>query len=119
LSQSEEVKTRLRTILAAVILAIGAVAHAGLAPGDAFPVVLKQVPPVDPRPNAKVRIHTEVVVEFVVEKDGTVQIAKVVSQSERPYRTAALEAVKKWTFKPGLKAGVPVRCLMKVPIVFE
>ena len=86
--------------------------------GDAVPIVVKQVPPDYPKELAKKRIKGEAVVEFVVEKDGTVQTGKIVSQTDELFGRAALACVKKWKFKPGTKAGAPVRVLMQVPIQF-
>ncbi|MEZ6319304.1 MAG: energy transducer TonB [Phycisphaerales bacterium] len=60
-----------------------------------------------------------VVVHAVVEADGSVSDASVRSSSGVGLLDrAALEAVRGWTFHPGVEAGVPVRAEVDVPIVF-
>ncbi|MFW5841373.1 MAG: energy transducer TonB family protein [Planctomycetota bacterium] len=55
---------------------------------------------------------------FDVNPQGRVENA-IVERSTHPLLDApALEAVRKWTFEPGKRAGQPARFRMRVPIVF-
>lgn len=72
-------------------------------------------------PQAKSRnIEGEVLVSFVVAKDGTVTAPKV-AQSAHPLLDAeALRVIKmmpKW--KPGTEKGKPTRAMVAIPIVFK
>ena len=53
-------------------------------------------------------ITGEVTVGFIVDSDGDVQNAYVVSPSQREFEAAALQAVSKWKFRPGKKGGKSV-----------
>jgi len=88
-----------------------------LANGDALPVPMVQAFPVYPKEMKKVR--GKVVVDFIIEKDGSVQAATALEATSPQFAEAAVACVKKWKFKPGLRAGVPVRTHMQVPILFN
>lgn len=63
----------------------------------------------------------EVVVEFIVDTQGNVRDAAVVSSTHPGFEQAALDAVMKWKFKPGQKGGVAVntRARQKFPFTLE
>ena len=66
------------------------------------------------------RISGTVLVEFVVEKDGSVDNAEISVSSFPLLDNEALRAMKhlpKW--EPGTLAGKPVRCFFEVPITFR
>jgi len=63
-------------------------------------------------------IAGEVVVDFIVDSEGVVQNAFAYKSSQREFESAAVQAVSKWTFKPGRKNGKNVNTHMQVPIVF-
>ena len=85
---------------------------------DSAPVPIKRFAPEYPSEMKKKDLTGEVVVEFIVEKDGSVQMAKVVKQTNAAFGRVAVAAVKKWKFTPALKAGAPVRFAMQAPISF-
>jgi len=84
---------------------------------DEPPRPLARLNPVYP-PRARMRrIEGEVVVEFVVNPDGTVRNVEVISS--RPGETfsdAAVRSIQRWRFAPGTKEGlaVPTRVRQKV-----
>lgn len=64
-------------------------------------------------------ISGQVFIEFVVEKDGSINEAKVLVGVDPELDTEALRAVKtmpKW--KPGKNNGEPIRCFFNIPIKF-
>ena len=66
------------------------------------------------------RISGTVLVEFVVEKDGSVDNAKIMVSRFPLLDNEALRAMKhlpKW--EPGTLSGKPVRCFFQVPITFR
>jgi TonB family protein len=58
-------------------------------------------------------------VSFVVDADGNVRDVKVIDSTDFLFETPAVEGVKRWKFRPGMKAGRKVATLMEVPIRFE
>jgi TonB family protein len=60
----------------------------------------------------------EVVVDFLVDREGNVQNAYALRSTEAGFEVAAIEAVSAWRFEPGRKNGAPVITHMQVPIVF-
>jgi protein TonB len=86
--------------------------------GDAQAVTLHVVPAIYPIKMLANKVSGSVLVEYIVECDGTVQIAKAIQQTNEEFGQAAIACVKKWKFKPGLKAGIPVRTRNQIPLVF-
>lgn len=84
---------------------------------DEPPRPLVQLRPLYP-PQARLRqISGYVTVEFVVGQDGAVQDVTVTdAQPEGVFERAAVRAVERWRFSPGLKLGeaVPVRVRQRV-----
>lgn len=84
---------------------------------DQPPRPLARLDPVYP-PRARMRrLEGEVVVEFVVDPDGTVRAIDVVAS--RPgdiFTESAVRAIRRWRFSPGTKDGdaVPARVRQKV-----
>ncbi|MGE4551578.1 MAG: energy transducer TonB, partial [Desulfovibrionaceae bacterium] len=57
---------------------------------------------------------------FLVEPDGAVSEVEVVSaRPEGIFEQAAIQAVRRWRFRPGLVQGRPVRTWMRIPITFQ
>ena len=63
-------------------------------------------------------VEGEAVVELVVDAGGRVHEAKAVSFTHQEFEAAAVEAVRKWEFKPGQKSGRAVNTRVRIPIVF-
>lgn len=64
-------------------------------------------------------IEGNVLVEFFVEKNGTVVQAKVISSDHPGLEAEAVKAALKWKFKPGTQDGLPVRFRVRIPISFS
>lgn len=63
-------------------------------------------------------ISGEVVVEFVVDRDGAVTNAFALRSSRPEFEAAAVAAVSSWKFRPGQKGGQDVDTRLQIPIVF-
>ena len=61
----------------------------------------------------------EVIIEFIVNKDGDVESAKVLQSVIEPLDEICLNAVKELKFTPGMQRGKPVKVKMKIPINFK
>ena len=84
---------------------------------DQIPQARFQAKPQYPFEMRRAGIAGEVVVDFIVDTAGDVQNAYALRSSQREFEAAAVQAVSKWKFKPGRKAGRDVPTHMQVPIV--
>lgn len=90
-----------------------------LADLDRVPQALARVPPVYPARARARGIEGEVVVEFVVTPSGDVEDPEVVSSTPRTvFDEAALRAVRRWRFEPGMRGDAPVRTRVRQKIAF-
>ncbi len=85
---------------------------------DRAPVVQFQARPQYPFEMRRAGITGEVVVDFVVDIDGRVQLAHAIRSSRVEFEASAVQAVTKWKFLPGQKSGKSVPTRMQMPIVF-
>lgn len=86
---------------------------------DQPPRARSQPPPVYPFEQKRTGQGGEVVVSFRVDETGRVYTSQVVKSTAREFEEAALRAVDRWVFQPGMKDGKKVRFGMVVPIVFS
>jgi protein TonB len=83
------------------------------------PEPVSQVAPAYPSELRKAKIEGLVTLMFVLNEDGRVEDPRVESSSRPEFEKPALEAVKRWRFRPGMKDGQPVRTYIKYPIRFR
>jgi protein TonB len=86
---------------------------------DQPPVATSQPPVVYPRTLRTQRLEGSVDVGFVVSAKGTVQDPHAVSSTNEGFEQAAIDAVKKWKFKPAMKDGKPVNTKVLVTVTFS
>jgi TonB family protein len=72
---------------------------------------------VPPELAVELGVHGEVDVSLVVQPDGTVRDLKLVHQIGYGLDEKAIEAARKWRFKPGLKDGNPVPVPIQIGFV--
>jgi protein TonB len=63
-------------------------------------------------------INGEVVLQFIVDLNGTVRDVEVIKSTHREFEKPAMDAVYKWQFRPGRKGGKAVNTRMQIPINF-
>lgn len=88
---------------------------------DEVPRPKRQVAPVYPYNMRAAGLVGRVTIEFVVNYEGRVVAAQVVRSNNPYFERPALDAVMKWTFTPGKKAGRPVntRCQIDIPFMLD
>lgn len=92
----------------------------GLFAADRAPEVVKQTTPIYPPWLLGPALgQGDVVVDFVVTKEGRTAEVKALDPTNPLLRDAAVAAVKQWTFRPATHDGHSVACHMRVPIVFQ
>ena len=85
---------------------------------DVKPVPRFQARPQYPFALRRDKVEGEAVTEFIVDTEGNVQRAHAVRATHPAFADAAVAAVSKWKYKPGMKNGRAVNTRMQVPIVF-
>jgi protein TonB len=75
--------------------------------------------PVYPSEMKREGVTGEVLVDFIVDTNGSARNPTALRSSNRQFEESACSAVAKWKFKPGRKDGHPVFVHMQVPIVFS
>ncbi|MCB1125483.1 MAG: energy transducer TonB [Verrucomicrobiae bacterium] len=83
------------------------------------PELLAAVSPVYPATLRQAGVEGSVSVVFVLDEDGHVQDPRVERASRAEFEKPALDALRKWRFRPGMKDGQPVRTFMRQPIRFS
>jgi protein TonB len=86
---------------------------------DRVPVPILQPSPIFPVALRSSVQGAEVVVEFIVDREGKVVNPFVVESSHPGFNDAAISGVARWRFRAGIKAGQKVNTRMSVPIVFR
>jgi TonB family protein len=86
---------------------------------DRAPTPRVQASPVYPFDLRRAGITGEVVVEFIVDPAGDVIAAYSIRSSDPAFEAAAIQAVRQWKFRPGMKGGKTVNTRMRVPIAFD
>lgn len=83
------------------------------------PEPVSQVPPNYPSELRRARIEGSVTLVFVLSEDGRVEDPRVENSSRPEFEKPALEAIRKWRFRPGMKDGQPVRTYIRIPMRFR
>ena len=111
----------------------GFVANAGLSAADTStaldtfdvselekrPEVMSQVAPAYPAELRKAKIEGTVTLVFLLTEDGRVEDPRVENSSRPEFEKPALEAVRRWRFRPGMKDGQAVKTHMRLPMRFR
>ncbi|OGF68096.1 MAG: hypothetical protein A2Y62_05665 [Candidatus Fischerbacteria bacterium RBG_13_37_8] len=86
--------------------------------GDA-PVVIKRVEPEYPEIAKRARIEGMVILEAIINKDGTIGDVKVLRSLNPLLDQAAIKAVKQWKCTPGKINGKPVKAYLTLTVNFR
>lgn len=86
---------------------------------DTPPRIATLIKPGYPRMARRARIGGIVVLRILVTEKGEPAQVEVLRGARAGLTEAAVQAVKRWTFTPATKAGVPVKTWTTVPIPFE
>lgn len=86
---------------------------------DRAPEPLVKIAPAVPPGLRQSGTHVEMSVLFVVDPNGVVRNPEILRSSDRRFEDAALIAISKWKFRPGLKGGRRVNVRMIQPLIFD
>jgi len=82
------------------------------------PVLLEKVAPSYPRVARQAGLGGRVTVRAVIAPDGSVESVEVFLSTNPLFNDAAVEAVRKWRYRPALMNGRPVRVYFSVVVDF-
>jgi protein TonB len=84
------------------------------------PRLLQEVKPQYTAPAMRAKIQGEVLLECVVQSDGTVGNIRVVRSLDPTFGLdqEAIKAARQWRFAPGTRQGQPVAVLVTIAIAF-
>ncbi len=83
------------------------------------PEPVSQAAPAYPAELRKAKIEGLVTLVFVLNEDGRVEEPRVENSSRPEFEKPALEAIRKWRFRPGVKDGQAVRTYVRIPMRFR
>jgi protein TonB len=83
------------------------------------PELIASVPPSYPPEMRKAKVEGAVTIVFVLDESGRVEDPRIETSSRNEFEKPALEAVRRWKFRPGMKDGNAVRTYMRLPIRFS
>src|ERR1051326_2112935 len=83
------------------------------------PIVEHRVDPQYPEMARKGRVAGLVIVEAIINKEGSVEQVKVIKGLPFGMSESAVEAVKQWKFKPGTLNGEPVDVIFNLTVNFK
>ena len=87
--------------------------------GVSAPAVASKVDPQYSRQARNANLEGTVVLNLVLQRDGTVRDVKVIQPLGMGLDENAIEAVKQWKFRPGVKDGAPVNVAATVEVTFR
>jgi protein TonB len=83
------------------------------------PEAVSQIAPAYPAELRKARIEGLVTLVFILDESGRVEEPRVENSSRPEFEKPALDAIRKWRFRPGIKDGQAVRTYIRIPIRFR
>jgi TonB family protein len=86
--------------------------------GVSAPTVVYRIEPNYSEDARRARYQGSVVLSAIVRKDGSIQILKVLRGLGLGLDENAVEALKKWKFRPGTRSGEPVDVALNIEINF-
>ena len=93
--------------------------NTGVVKAEQMPKAISQVRPTFPLSLRRTRQQGEVLLQFTVDKDGSVKDV-VVKRSDHPdFEQPALDAVLKWKFKPAMAGGKPMAMKLQQAVIFN
>lgn len=83
------------------------------------PEPVSQVAPTYPPELRKAKVEGVVTLVFVLDETGRVEDPRVETSTRPEFEKPALDAIRKWRFRPGMKSGQAVRTYIRIPMRFR
>jgi protein TonB len=85
---------------------------------DEKPKAIRRIAPVYPAALQRRKVEGVVALVFVVDTDGQVVAPSVESSTHAEFERPALDAIRRWKYSPGKRAGQPVKVRVRQPLQF-
>jgi len=120
-ADGRQILTPVLTRVSLNVLPVSEAFAPGKTNGVSWPIVVREQKPTYTQDALREKIEGSVELSLVVLADGTVGDVRVVKSLDRQFGldAAAVEAAKKWLFKPGLKDGQPVPTIVSLGLEFR
>ncbi len=105
--------------ISGLILALAVAAAVSARAATTPPVPVRTVAPQYPYDMKKDGISGVVWVAFEVDAKGGVIDPRVIKSTRKEFEQPALDAVKKWAFKPATENGAPKATKVEIPLQFR
>ncbi|MBL8112086.1 MAG: energy transducer TonB [Acidobacteria bacterium] len=86
--------------------------------GVSEPVLIHSVDPVYPNLAIRARLQGFVLVEAIIAADGTVTDVRMLETTSPLFNAAAIDAVRKWRYRPATYSGLAVPVYLTVRVTF-
>ena len=111
-------KVTLRLVLLYItMLGAASVYAAGDAP-DTKPTPIRTPQPEYPAELRALNVEGTVILAVSIDEKGGVTTCEGTKSTDKRFEAAAVEAVRKWKFRPATKNNTPVSCKVTLPIRF-
>jgi len=87
--------------------------------GVSAPTIVYRVEPTYSEEARKAKYQGVVVLSAIVRKDGSIEIIKVVRGLGLGLDENAIQALKQWKFRPGMRNGIPVDVALNIEVNFS
>jgi len=112
-------KVTLRLVLLYItMLGVASVYAASDAP-DTKPTPIRTPQPEYPAELRSLRVEGTVLLAVSIDEKGGVTACEVTKSTDKRFESAAVEAVRKWQFRPATKNSAPVSCHVVLPLHFS
>ena len=81
--------------------------------------VLTRVEPKYPSAFARIRMSATVKIRCIIDRNGNVRDAEIVTSSFPPFNESVIDALHRWTFAPGTMRGQPVDTYFELTVRFQ
>lgn len=87
--------------------------------GDVTAPGIRQVLPEYPPLARSAHVEGDVILEVIIRSDGTLGEIRVLRTLRLGCTQAAIQALRRWRFTPGMRNGVPVDVIMELTVTFQ
>ena len=109
---------RFTRLIAAAFFCFAIASLASAAAGREPPVPVRTVAPDYPRDLREQKVSGVVMVKCTIDEQGNVSETEVSKSSNEGFDKFAVDALRKWKFKPGRQDGSPVAMTVTIPVKF-
>jgi protein TonB len=112
-------KVKLRLVLLYITMLGAASVYAASDAPDTKPTPIRTPQPQYPAELRNLHVEGTVLLAITIDQEGGVTTCEVTKSTDKRFESAAIEAVRKWRFRPATKNNTPVSCRVVLPLHFS